>query len=224
MENKFLHTIDLYVIIANYGQANTIVRYAKQLGFTGATVFYGMGTVRVSKLFEFLDLTTIKKEIIFMLAETIKGEIALKQVSEKFKFDKPNKGIAFSVPIHQVIGSRLFPEENPNKGVEEPMYQAVFTIVDKGKAHLVIDASKAAGSRGGTIINARGSGIHETVKLFNMEVLPEKEIVLVLCETQLTEGIVNSISQALEIEKPGNGIVFVQDVNQTFGLQKGLNI
>jgi len=109
--------------------------------------------------------------------------------------------------------------EQETRGVNDNMYKAVFTVVDRGKAELVMDAAKKAGARGGTIINARGSGIHETSKLFSMEIEPEKEIVLILCKSDMTNNIVDAIRRELEIDKPGNGIIFVQPVDETYGLR-----
>ncbi len=98
------------------------------------------------------------------------------------------------------------------------MYKAIFTIVDRGKAEDVITAATCAGSRGGTIINARGSGIHETSKLFNMEISPEKEVVLILAKTEDVTKITDTIVEQLDINKPGNGIIFVQSVENAYGL------
>lgn len=98
------------------------------------------------------------------------------------------------------------------------MYDAIFTIIDRGKADAVIEAAKQAGARGGTIINARGSGIHETQMLFAMEIEPEKEMVLILVKKELMEPVVSSIREQLQIDEPGNGIIFVQEVNQIYGL------
>lgn len=98
------------------------------------------------------------------------------------------------------------------------MYNAIFTIVDKGKACDVIDAAVSAGSRGATIINARGSGIDEKCVLFSIVVEPEKEIVMILAETGMTDSIVSSIREAVKIDQPGKGILFVLDVNKTYGL------
>ena len=71
------------------------------------------------------------------------------------------------------------------------MYQSIIAIVERGHAENVIDAATQAGSRGGTIINARGSGIHETSTLFAMEIEPEKEVVLIVAEKKNTDHIVN---------------------------------
>lgn len=83
-----------------------------------------------------------------------------------------------------------------------------------------MEAATKAGSRGGTIINARGSGIHETHTLFAMAIEPEKEIVLILSENNTTEAIVAAIRQELRVDEPGNGIIFVLDVNETYGLRQ----
>jgi nitrogen regulatory protein PII len=99
------------------------------------------------------------------------------------------------------------------------MYSAIFVIVDRGKAEEVVDAAKAAGARGATIMNARGSGIHETQLLFNMEIEPEKEIVLILAQKDIVEPIAASIREKMKLDEPGNGILFLLDVNKTYGIR-----
>lgn len=101
------------------------------------------------------------------------------------------------------------------------MYRAIFVVVDKGKAENVMDVAREAGARGGTIINARGSGIHETATFLNMEIEPEKEIVLMLTLTSMTDDIVAAIRDNLRIDEPGQGILFVQEVSETYGLVNG---
>lgn len=71
---------------------------------------------------------------------------------------------------------------------------------------------------GGTIMNGRGSGIHETARLFGLEVEPEKELVLILTGKDATPRIVQSIYDQLRLGEPGNGIVFVKDIERVRGL------
>ncbi len=84
----------------------------------------------------------------------------------------------------------------------------------------MIYAATAAGSKGGTVINARGSGIHETSRLFFMDIEPEKEIVLIISDKKSADAIVSSIREKMEIDKPGKGIIFIQDVSMIYGLAK----
>jgi nitrogen regulatory protein PII len=69
-------------------------------------------------------------------------------------------------------------------------------------------------------MNARGSGIHETRKLFSMDIEPEKEIVIILSETDKTEEITSMIKDQLNMDEPGNGIIYVQNANKTYGIYK----
>jgi len=51
-----------------------------------------------------------------------------------------------------------------------------------------------------------------------MEIEPEKEIVLILAENSVTDAIVSSIRENMNIDEPGKGIIFVQSINKTYGL------
>ncbi len=211
--------IELIYIIVNFGLAPKIVKYAKMNGITGSTVFLGKGTIN-NPILDFLALNEARKEIILMAAKKDIAYEALEHIAKKFNFDKRNHGIAFTTSIINLVGTCMIPCDNyiEQKGVEDSMYHAIFVVVDRGKGETVIEAATSAGSKGATIINARGSGIHETCTLFSMEIELEKEIVLIISENHLTESITSTISGQLEINKPGNGIIFIQNVNKAYGL------
>jgi nitrogen regulatory protein PII len=96
--------------------------------------------------------------------------------------------------------------------------ELVVTIIDKGLASDVIDITKKAGAKGATIINGRGSGIHETAKLFGIPIEPEKEIILTLTDCNKTEKILELLSQGIGLNEPGKGIAFVLDVEKAVGI------
>ena len=97
-------------------------------------------------------------------------------------------------------------------------YDLIITVVNKGFSRDVIDASKEAGAEGGTILHGRGSGIHDTAKLFGIRIEPEKEVVLTLIDNTKTDEVVDAISSKVNINKPGKGIVFVLDVKRVTGI------
>jgi nitrogen regulatory protein PII len=215
---------ELYCVIVNNGLGSKAIRIAKEMGIPGATVLIGRGTASSSVL-HFLGLEDSRKEIIIMAASKDVGDIAIKEIYEKMNLNKPHRGIGFTLSLSQIFGSKLSPikskEDNNIKEDNNMKYNLIITIVDRGSAEHVIDAATEAGSRGGTILNARGSGIHETQKIFNIEIEPEKEVIMILAEDDVTENITSSIRKKLNIDAPGKGIVFVLDVNQTYGLYKG---
>jgi nitrogen regulatory protein PII len=79
------------------------------------------------------------------------------------------------------------------------MYQSIYTIVDKGRGEAVVEAATKAGAGGATIVGARGSGIHETGRLFNMDIEPEKEVVIIILKSEIAERVVSSIRDELDM-------------------------
>ncbi len=216
-----LGQFEVLCVIINFGLGSKVLHIARENGVPGGTVFLGRGTVR-NRILELLELHDVRKEIIVMITEQSCGDQALQQIHERLKLHKPNRGIAFTMPLAAFLGSGDYEFECDfeSGGAPQTMYNAIFTIVDKGRGESVMTAANKAGAQGGTIINARGAGAHETSKVFKMDIEPEKEVVLILARCHLTEGIVRTIRDDLNLAQPGNGIIFVQDVRETYGIHE----
>ena len=197
--------------VVNIGDSSEILKVASKYGAKDSVVSIGRGTVK-NRLLTFLQINEIRKEIVTILVDANLAGEAIKDISEKMMFNKPNHGIAFSYPVSDFMGN----ENNEVKSMSG--YKAIYVIVDKGKAEDVIDAAKKGGARGGTILNGRGAGIHEAQKLFAVEVEPEKEKVLIIAKNEIKDLIIQSIKDDMKINEPGNGIIYVIDVAEAYGL------
>lgn len=219
MQHRETSCLELICVIVDAGCASRVLTISRESGVTGGTIFYGSGTAR-SRLLDFLELSSVRREIVLMAArEEVAAEV-LETLGKKLNLHRKYHGIAFTMPIRAMFGSVSCRVMEDEEGEEEEMtHSAIYTIVDKGKGESVIEAAAKAGARGGTIINARGSGIHETEKLFHMEIEPEKEIALIVAKNENLDPIVESIRTELALDEPGNGILFVQDVKRTYGLR-----
>ncbi len=220
-DNRGIKEIELICVIVNFGLGSKILKTAKHHGINGGTITIAKGTAQ-NTIWDYIGLSDTRKEIVYMVADKETAYQALELMDHEYKFDNPNHGIAFTTPICVALGSRSYKCDYINSERDEDitMYQVITSIVDKGKAEDVIEAASKAGSKGGTIINARGSGIHETSKLFSMDIEPEKEIVIILSETSMTEAIVTSIREMLHLDEPGNGIIYIQNANKIYGIYK----
>ncbi len=212
---------ELIVAVVPFGLGSKVLHVSKKCGVTGGTIFLGKGTIH-NTILNLLSITDIRKEIVLMAASTEVASCVLKSLYHKFSFGKPNHGIIFTLLISEVLGTRCLECEvqNVKKVGNHMKYQLITIIVDKGKAEQVIDAATQAGATGGTIINARGSGIHETSKIFAMDIEPEKEIIIILEKGEKIDLIVDKINSELKMDLPGNGILFTQNVNKAFGILK----
>lgn len=210
---------ELIYVIVNHGMGSKVLHKAKTCGLRGGTVVLGKGTCHNAFL-NFLSLYDEKKEIVLLGTDKKTADAAMVQLNKEFHFEKSNHGIMFSTTACNIVGSSCFECKELKEKREEnkAMYQFIMAIVNRGKAEDVVEAAHVAGSKGGTIVNARGSGINETSKLFNMDIEPEKEIVMILSKEDVTESIVEAIRDKLNLDEPGNGIVFVQDVTKTYGI------
>lgn len=83
---------------------NSVVDGAKEAGATGATIIHARGTgIREAKTFFGLSLEAQTDIIMFLLEERLVEQV-LETISKVGRFDQPGTGIAFVVPVDQVIG------------------------------------------------------------------------------------------------------------------------
>lgn len=219
MRNLKSRHLEMLVVIVEQHKASKVLHLADEKGITASVAMLGVGTASRT-IFDYLGLNDKKKEIllIFGTNEEIRSLAAC--ITEKLELNKPNHGIAYIESAFNVFGTEDNDKDNDNIKRGETMYNAIYTIVEKGNAEDVIEAAQKAGSRGGTIVNARGSGSEEARKVFNMFIEPEKEIVLIISEEKMTKDIVESIRKETGIEEQGKGIIFVTNVEATYGLVK----
>lgn len=212
----------LFCSIMDFGKGSKVLKLSKKLGAVGGTIIIGKGTVS-NELLNLLGLLEIRKEIFLTIIDKESEDHLYEEMKEKFALDKANHGIAFSMSLTNFINikeNKSF-QNTEKKGVNNVDYEAIFAVVDKGLSDNVLEAALSAGSKGGTIIHGRGSGSQEKAKLFDIEIEPEKDIILILSKVEEAKKIVTAIKEMLNICKPGAGIIFVLDVNKTLGLYEG---
>lgn len=99
--------------------------------------------------------------------------------------------------------------------------ELIVCIVNAGFSQNVMDAARAAGARGGTILRARGSANPEAEEFFNIAILPDKEIVLILVPSSEKDTILKAIYKDSGLPTEGQGIAFSLPVDKsTFDLKK----
>lgn len=86
----------------------------------------------------------------------------------------------------------------------------------------IVDAAKAAGATGATIIPARGTGLREAKTFFGLSLEVQTDIIMFLLEEHMVDLILTTISEVGEFSKPGTGIAFVLPVDQVIGLETQL--
>ncbi|MEX2502926.1 MAG: P-II family nitrogen regulator [Trueperaceae bacterium] len=97
-------------------------------------------------------------------------------------------------------------------------FKLIVAIVSQGRSTPLVDAAKAAGSEGATILRGRGSGVHEGARFLGLPIEPEKDVLLFLIDAGRAEAILDAVVDAGDLDQPGKGIAFLLDVPHVAGI------
>jgi nitrogen regulatory protein P-II 1 len=92
-------------------------------------------------------------------------------------------------------------------------------IVERGKADCIVGEAKKAGANGATILYGRGTGEHEALKFFNIQIESSKEVIIIITEQENYQPIFKAMIEAGKLKEPGKGIIFTLPVANLVGLR-----
>ena len=185
---------NLMIAIVEKGQAARFVSIAKEAGAGGGTIIPAKGTASGNFL-RFLGLGGKSREMILMV---IDGSLA-QDIVDRVRSEGHMQGVA------AILGSNE--EENMAS-----KWKMITIIVNTGYSDDIMDAARKAGASGGTVTHARGTGTAEDAKFFGVTIVPEKEMIMILCESGKTQKIMDAITSLKCLDEPGIGIIYTQDV------------
>lgn len=94
-------------------------------------------------------------------------------------------------------------------------YELVICVVNAGFSQNVMEAARAAGAKGGTILRARGSANPESEEFFNIKIQPDKELVMILVPKSIKDDVEKAVYKEAGIADEAKGIIFSLPVNRT---------
>lgn len=97
-------------------------------------------------------------------------------------------------------------------------FEMVFAIVNSGYTDDVMEAVRACGATGGTILNARGTANTEVEKFFGISISSEKEIVMIIISKDIKDAVLHAIYQKVGLGTLGQGIAFTVPVDDVVGI------
>ena len=97
----------------------------------------------------------------------------------------------------------------------EKKFELVVCIVNAGFSQNVMEAARAAGARGGSIIRGRGSANPEAEEFFNISIQPDKEVILILVTNEIKDAVMTAVFKNSGLSTDGQGIAFSLPVERT---------
>ena len=214
------HPFLIMTLILSEHQCQKFVRIAREKDIRGGIVVLGKGTVKSATL-NLLGIKSQKKEVVNILLEKEKANEVLDFFTKELQLHEPGHGIAYTTPViiaGQIINNKQGTWNTMQSMEGESMFKKLTVVVNRGMAEDVMDIARKSGIKGGTIMHGRGTGSEFTAKLFGMEIEPEKELVMILMPSDLIDKVVNDLFRELQLDIPGNGILFVESIVEVRGL------
>ena len=100
MENQF----EMVFAIINSGYSEEVMDAVKECGATGGTILNARGTANteIEKFFG-ISISSEKELVMIIIPTSIKKDV-LHAIYQKVGLDTPGQGIAFTVPVDDVVG------------------------------------------------------------------------------------------------------------------------
>lgn len=102
--------------------------------------------------------------------------------------------------------------------MSDKQYQVIVCIVNNGFADEAMDAARAVGARGGTVMSARGTANIEAEKAFQIQIQPEKEMIMILVSEDIKEDVMHALYRSVGTHTPAHGIAFAMPVDDVVGI------
>lgn len=220
----------LLVLITAPKPANTAAKLFHQGAIPVQYKLNGEGTAS-SEIMDMLGLGSSDKSILISTLPKHFADIMLLKLRKELRLGSKNSGIAFTIPISGASSSifrmlhQLHENNNFNNSRKDDFaltdnkYSLIAAIINRGYSGEVMDVARSAGARGGTIVNSRRIGNEEAASFWGLNVLDEKEILLILSSNESKKKIMSEISEKCGIHSDANGIVISMPVDSVIGLE-----
>ena len=186
-------------------------------------VLLGHGTAS-AEVMDLLGLDEPEKDVVLALLPGDAGEV-LAALTDRLELYRPGRGIAFTIGLcsisalaHQRIAAAAA-AETPSQKEERPMrsqHELIVVIAEHGFAADVMDAARAAGARGGTVVRGRSLAAEEAQKFLHITIQPEKDVVLILVPAAGRQPVMKAI--CAEGAGAGHALAFSLPVSDVTGL------
>ena len=206
--------------------ANKYVDLYKENDLNVMLLTLGLGTA-TNDILDYLGLDNPEKAVIFSVLQEDSWLETKKQLQKNLQIDAPGGGIAFIIPLSSIGGKKalqfLLQKEDYQKQEESTLknttHELIIVISEQGYTNLIMDAARAAGAHGGTIIHAKGTGMEAAEKFMGVSLAAEKEIIFIVSKTEGKNAIMQAVIKEAGLESKAKAIAFSLPVTDTAGLR-----
>ncbi len=217
-------SLNLVITMMDRDRRESMEAIFKEAGLPMSLTMLGRGTATQEHL-TLNGLKATEKAIISTVADSEKTHHVMLAAKRKLFIDIPGNGIMLSIPIKSVGGGKTlaYLTENQSFGGKPETtfaHELIYVILNEGCSDDVMDAARAAGATGGTLLAAKGAGLMAAEKFLGISLADEKSVLLIVARAEIKADIMKSIIEKAGPGTPSGAICFSLPVSHVAGLRR----
>ena len=173
----------------------------------------GRGTA-VKSMLDVLGIESNLKRIMFSVANEEKTREFITRQKRQLHIGVPGHGIVIAVPVKSIGGGKTVAYLRGEDGTAKYTpslnyaYELIVVIANEGRTDTVMNAARAAGARGRTVLHGKGTGSEAAMKFLNISIADEKEVILIVAPTAEKTAIMSEILKKAGPDTDAKAIAF----------------
>lgn len=183
---------------------------------------HGHGTA-VQSMLDILGIESTEKRILLTVADAEKTKRFIAEQRRRMYIGVPGHGITVAVPIKSVGGGKALEflnggtYEKASRPAGDFAYELIIAVANEGRTDAVMNAARAAGAAGGTVLHGKGTGGRGDTAFYNVSIADEKEVILIVSRAEQKTEIMREIIKNAGSSTEAGAVVFSLPVTEAAG-------
>ena len=210
------------ISVVNPGAMDRVCEIAAVLDLPQTVTLLGHGTA-VQSMLDLLGIESTEKRVIMTVANPEKTRKFIKEMRRQVYIGIPGHGIIMAVPIKSVGGGKTLAylnngEQQSARYTPElsDRYELIVIVANEGRTDQVMNAARAAGATGGTVLHGKGTG-SQNKKFYNVSIAAEKEVILMVAPSDRKAAIMQSVLHHAGPDSDAGAVLFSLPVSEVAG-------
>ena len=216
----------MMVTIANRSIGSKMLAFYKKHEQNLILSTLGTGTAN-SEILDYFGLEATEKAVMLSVATRERWKELKKGLQKEMNIDVPGTGIAFLIPFSSIGGKKALQfltmgqnfEKEEETVLKDTEYELIIVIANQGYNNLVMDAAREQGAGGGTVLNAKGTGMEKAEQFLGVSIAAEKEMIFIVTNKKDQNAIMKAIMERAGMNSKAKSIVFSLPVTSTAGMR-----
>lgn len=194
------------------------VRNLIRIFATGSARDKALSALGIERALKAVFCVAVTEDKIKDINKGLMRETNLSEHGNGFSVTVPLDGIGGEYGKQYLLGDAEINKKESGEMEEKSKYVLLIVIADKGNVDVVMDAARAAGATGGTVLSAKGTGA-EVAKFFGVAISEEKELIHIVTRRESRDAIMKAVMEKAGRDTPAHGVIFSLPVETVVGIR-----